>query len=517
MQQPKVLICGAGPTGLVLALWLTKAGVPVRIIDKSTGPGTTSRATVVHARTLELYRIMGIEGAAASEGIYMEQGRLWVGGKQVASLPFGLPGKSITPFPYVLVLPQDIHEQLLVEELAKLGVHVERETTLLSFEETEDAVRVHLVNAAGEESTCSAAYLAGCDGAHSAVRRGLGIGFPGGTYEGMFYVADLRIKGKLANGDLNAAFDEADFLLVFPMKGEGRVRLIGRLREEISDKRELQWSDVSDRMIAQLKMEVEEVYWFSSYHVHHRVADHFRKGRAFLLGDAGHIHSPVGGQGMNTGIGDAINLAWKLAAVLSDGAPDALLETYEPEHIAFARNLVATTDRAFTFIDKRSALATFIRTRIVPPLVHVAFKLNAVRTAAFLTVSQTRISYDNSPLNEGSAGKLRSGGRLPWIQQGISQTSDCDNYVPLTCLCWQVHCYGTPPPDVKALCTARSILLSVFPFDEIARKAGVLKDALYVVRPDAYIALALPNADATKLKSYLEKWLIGKAGGLACE
>ena len=151
------------------------------------------------------------------------------------------------------------------------------------------------------------------------------------------------------NGELHVALDTSDFLAVFPLKEDGRARLIGTVRADAEHRHEnLSWDDVSTRVIEWMRIDVERVNWFSTYHVHHRVADRFRKGRAFLLGDAAHIHSPVGGQGMNTGIGDAVNLAWKLAAVVHGRADASLLDSYEPERIAFARRLVATTDRAFT-------------------------------------------------------------------------------------------------------------------------------------------------------------------------
>src|SRR3989441_11083460 len=158
--------------------------------------------------------------------------------------------------------------------------------------------------------------------------------------------------------ELHVSIDESDFAAVFPLKEEGRVRLIGTIRPESEKEGEhLGWEDVSKKVLQRLRIDVRRVKWFSTYHVHHRVAARFRQGRVFLLGDAAHIHSPVGGQGMNTGIGDAVNLAWKLAAVLNGGAAVSLLSTYEPERIRFARRLVATTDRVFTFVSRRGPLA----------------------------------------------------------------------------------------------------------------------------------------------------------------
>ena len=164
-----------------------------------------------------------------------------------------------------------------------------------------------------------------------------------------------------------------------------------------------------------MRIDVERVNWFSTYRVHHRVADRFRDGRAFLLGDAAHVHSPVGGQGMNTGIGDAVNLAWKLAAVLHERAGAPILDTYEPERIAFARRLVATTDSAFTGVTSSSVTARTLRLRLVPALLPRLLMLQTFRRLAFRTVSQTAINYRGSALSEGRAGRVHGGDRLPWV------------------------------------------------------------------------------------------------------
>src|SRR6186997_3267495 len=169
-------------------------------------------------------------------------------------------------------------------------------------------------------------------------------------------------------------------LAVFPLADKARARLIGTVRDERADRvASLKFEDVSDRAINNLKVQVNKVNWFSTYHVHYRVTPHFRKGRAFLLGDAAHIHSPAGGQGMNTGIGDAINLAWKLAAVLAGRAPDTLLDSYEAERIGFARRLVSTTDRAFSFVTADGRIADLVRTRVAPVVIPGVMHFEAVR------------------------------------------------------------------------------------------------------------------------------------------
>ena len=231
MADTQVLIDGAGPTGLVLALWLTRLGVQVRLVDKTAEPGTTSRALVLHARTLEFYRQVGLADAVVERALKFTAANLWAGGKKAGHVVFGPMGEGLSPFPYMLILPQDQHERLLVEHLAEIGVQVERRTELLGFGDSGGRVLARLRRPDGTEETCEVAYLAGCDGAHSKVREVLGIGFPGGTYSQLFYVTDVEASGPVMNGELHVALDEAEFLAVFPMRGAGRARLIGNVRK----------------------------------------------------------------------------------------------------------------------------------------------------------------------------------------------------------------------------------------------------------------------------------------------
>jgi hypothetical protein len=234
--------------------------------------------------------------------------------------------------------------------------------------------------------------------------------------------------------------------------------------------------------------------------VHHRVASRFRVGRAFLLGDAAHVHSPVGAQGMNTGIGDAVNLAWKLAAVLRGEADAALLDTYEVERIAFARRLVATTDRAFVIATKSSRLAAFVRTRMFPIVVSIGFRSRAARRYLFRTVSQIMINYRGSALSLGRAGSVRGGDRLPWVAP--EGPGEDDNYKPLESAWWQVHVYGDAAADLRVACEQLGLALHQFAWRPAMARVGFARGALYLVRPDGYIALATTAANARELREY---------------
>ena len=498
MARSEVLIVGAGPTGLVLALWLTALGVPVRIIDRAAA-GTTSRALAVQARTLELYRQLDLATAVVQQGHQTPAVNLWTRGARAARVTFATVGERLTAFPWMHIYPQDQHEQLLIGALAARGVSVERCTELESFSDDGERVRAQLRTADGRLESCVASYLAGCDGARSLVRERLGTGFPGGTYQHVFYVADIDGSGPPINGELHVDLDEADFLAVFPLAGAGRARLVGTVRAERADQAEnLRFEDISSRAIQHLHLGVQRVNWFSTYRVHHRVTGQFRKGRAFLLGDAAHIHSPVGGQGMNTGIGDAINLAWKLHAVLTGRAGEGLLDTYEAERIGFARRLVATTDRVFTFVSAPGHAAELMRTRIAPLLIPRALALAPVRRFLFRTVSQLMLNYRGTPLSEGSAGQVRGGDRLPWVRVG-----DSDNHAPLREMVWQVHVYGGVREPLRTWCRAHGMPLQIFPWTSAYAQAGLERDALYLLRPDTYVALAAPAAEPAVLERYL--------------
>ncbi|MGH6828573.1 MAG: FAD-dependent monooxygenase, partial [Rhizomicrobium sp.] len=440
MKDYDVLIVGAGPTGLVLALWLAKLGVKLSIIDRTEASGTTSRALAVQARTLELYRQLDLTEAVIAQGHRVPAVNMWVKGERTARIAFDTVGRRLTPYPFMHVFPQDRHEALPGERLAQLGVTVTRKTALLSYREDGENVVARLKTPDGEEE-CRSRFIVGCDGPRSRVRELMGVAFPGGAYAQVFYVADVDAWGPPLDGELHVDLDEADFLALFPLKGNGRGRLIGTVRGERAARPEtLAFGDVAQRAIGHMKLGIEKVNWFSTYRVHHRVARHFRKGRAFLAGDAAHIHSPAGGQGMNTGIGDAVNLAWKLAWVVGGRAPDRLLDTYEPERIAFARRLVKTTDRVFRFATTEGAFADLMRMRVAPYLLPIFAKAEGLREWLFRSASQVLINYRGSGLSQGKAGRVNGGDRLAWVMTG-----GVDNYDSLGTIAWQGHVYGNAP------------------------------------------------------------------------
>lgn len=503
-MRNEVIIVGAGPTGMVLALWLNKLGVTARVFDKAPGPGTTSRATAVQARTLELYEQLDLTNAVVERGKQIHQSNLWVNGERKAEITLGDFGKGVTPYPFLLIYPQDRHERLLVERLTSAGVHIERNTEVLGFEDHGTYVSVRFRDGDGREGTAEASYLIGCDGAHSIVRNTLGLDFPGGTYEKLFYVADVQASGPLVDGQIHVGLEQSDFLAVLNYAEQGLIRLIGTVNgAENIDPKALQFEDVSHQALTSLKVDVEKVNWFSVYRVHHRVASTFRKGRALIAGDAGHIHSPVGGQGMNTGIGDAINLAWKLAAVLKNEATDALLDSYNEERHAFAKRLVETTDDIFSKMTAEGDFAQFVREDIFPVVAPVAMRTSFLQSFVFHNVSQIDINYRKSSISAGKAGKIHGGDRLPWISTGGTANY---NQLPMR---WNVHVYGLATPSLTEWCKRKDLPLSTFEWCKEHAEAGLEKNAAYLLRPDTYVALATRASSPEELDRFLQSKGIG--------
>ena len=489
--EPQVLIVGAGPTGLMLALRLQHHGVPFRIIDKNSGPGLASRAMVIQARSLEFYDQLGFAGDLVARGIPLEAAHVFECGKEVASFPLHDIGAGITAYPFPLCFPQDDHEKFLVARLQERGVEIEYGVALTAFEQKADGVDVHLQHDATTEEF-HVAYVCGCDGAHDVLREPLGITFPGGTYEQLFYVADVRVD-EPSSIDLLMHFAEHAFVLMLPVRSSGMKRLIGIVPLEFDGRNDVKFETFRPSVEAMLGIAVREVNWFSTYRVHHRVASNFRVDRVFLLGDAGHLHSPVAGQGMNTGLGDAVNLAWKLSDTLQGRAADSVLDSYEHERITFAQKLVSTTDRIFETISGQSWTSEFVRTKLIPTVFPALSQLPIVRTAVFKTVSQIGIDYHDSPLSSGTVGHVRGGDRLPWTGS---------NYASLRAMDWRVHVYGDVAPGFATKARALGIAVDAFAFDDTAKNAGFAKDAAYLLRPDGYIGAAFDRQDHAELLAY---------------
>jgi len=509
----EVLIVGAGPTGLMLANQLARRGVNALIIDRHSGPSLQTRALGVQARTLEIYARMGIADRALALGRPATGANLWADGRRTGRVPLGSAGAGATPYPYILVLGQDDNERIMGDQLRAGGRDVQWNTELVALEQQSDGVTATLKDADGTTRAITAAWVAGCDGAHSAVRTLSGIDFPGAPYEHVFFVADVSATGSMVADEVNVYLWRAGFHLFFPMRGTDHWRIVGILPPALRDKPDLAFDAVvpSIRGEAGAGLNFSACSWFSTYRIHHRSAARFRAQRCFLLGDAAHVHSPVGAQGMNTGLQDAYNLGWKLALVLKGRADAALLDSYEAERIPIARRLLNTTDRAFRLVVSDSWLAGLLRTQVLARLAALAMKTERVQGIAFRTVSQIGIHYRESVLSQTLPGlpdaAPQAGDRFPWLKlrlradrpvEDLFQTAD-DTRLHLLL-------FGQASPAEADLGLGDLLRTDVIPADpandaELAR-AQIPRTSFYLLRPDGHVGLCGTQLDAAAIKAY---------------
>jgi 2-polyprenyl-6-methoxyphenol hydroxylase-like FAD-dependent oxidoreductase len=510
--EPDVLVVGAGPTGLMLANQLARRGVRVQIIDRHAGPSLQTRALGVQARTLEIYAKLGIVDRALELGKPGTGATLWAQGKRMGHVPLSERGQDATPYPYILILGQDDNERIMGEKLNSLGVKVQWNTELVSLEQNAGAVTATLKLADGTSQSLRAPWVAGCDGAHSAVRELSGITFPGAPYEHVFFVADVEMTGRMTPEEVNVYLWREGFHLLFPMRGQDHWRIVGILPEELRGRDDVTFEAVipSLRKEAGAELDFKACTWFSTYRIHHRSAARFRDRRCFLLGDAAHIHSPVGAQGMNTGLQDAYNLGWKLALVVKGQASEALLETYEDERIPVARRLLNTTDRAFKLIVADNWLAGLFRTKILARIAAYAMSRKSIQDVAFRTVSQIGINYRKSPLSKSlqplPAAAPQAGDRFPWLRLQLKADGPVEDlYGKLDDTKFNLIVIGQLVEKAPGL----GGLLNVYGIPSVPgnlaelERLDVPQPSFYLLRPDGHVGLCGRQLETAALKRYL--------------
>ncbi len=543
-SEVDVLVVGGGPTGLTLASGLAMAGVTCRIVDQAPARASTSRALVVHARSLELLAKLGVADRLVARGRRSMRARTYVNRRPAVQVAFGAGGAADKPYPFALFVSQVETERVLDEYLAERGMCVERPVTLVDFAAGPDGVRARLRRADGSEEEVRARYLVGCDGAHSAVRKAAGIGFDGAPYPQDFMLADLEVEGLDEEGAIHVFVAREGLLAGFPMGGPGHYRFIASRAEAPPDAGAptLEEFRALAASVCPRPLTLHAPRWLSRFRLHHRLAARYRAGPVFLAGDAAHIHSPAGGQGMNTGIQDAANLAWKLALVVRGRAPEQLLDSYEAERQPVGRRLLRTTDRLFAVAAARNPLALAAAGTLLPRIAPALLGRSALRDRAFRFLSQLDVAYPRSPAvgaesREGGArfrGGPAAGHRAPDAPLGSSGRDTL--FSRMTGATHHLLVFAGPeaaamPAGASGLAALAAACAGVVtthgilgrppaatlpdPTDDACvDPGGVAHDryglrgpGYYLVRPDGYVALRVPSLDAAPLREHLTRVL----------
>ncbi len=504
-----VLIVGAGPTGLTMACLLAQFGIKFRIIEKNKGLTEHSKALAIQARTLELFEQLDLTEKALEQGHPADGFDLIVEGKPRVSIDLREYGQVYTKYPYVLILAQNRTEKLLADKLESFGKKVEWQHELVELVQHPEFVEAYV--AGGERmETVRAKYLVAADGARSSVRAFLQLPFEGVTSENCFLLADIQAQGPVSRRHVSLCLSERGFVEFFPLDGADHFRAISLLSNDFpkseAGMQGLIAGEISLR--SELPLKISAPRWFSSYNLHHRGVNRFKEQRCFFAGDAAHVHSPAGGQGMNTGIQDAYNLAWKLSSTLSGRALPKILETYHEERHPIARKLIHRADQGFSFVINQKPYVRWTRLHLVPRILGLVSKFNFFRAAFFKLVSQIGIQYRGSSLTQqcfSAAGALRAGDRFCQVgcqngmfhaflvggQEAQKQTMDVlekflDNRMIFHTL--------DKRPDLHTI-------LQVF---------GIYRDGLILVRPDGYVCYCDDALDITQLLKYLNRFYIEK-------
>jgi 2-polyprenyl-6-methoxyphenol hydroxylase-like FAD-dependent oxidoreductase len=510
-----------------MATLLAHNGVRVRIVDKKAELSRETRAVVVHAKILELLDKLGLTDKALAEGEQLSSAQVMSQGKLVGKFSFrSSDNDKRTPYPFALIYGQDQTEHLLLQSLEEVRVDVVWNTEMLSLEQTANGVQVRIRTVDGNEETIEAQWVIGADGSHSVVRHTLSLGFVGEAYPQALFIADVDIEWvlKAQQGGMDLARE--GFFLFVPMHGERRYRLFGTLPPELAHRHTVTLDDVRHVFDTQsgLHVNILRANWISVYHTYLRMAERFRVGRVFLLGDAAHIHSPAGGQGMNTGIGDAFNLAWKLALVVKGQAQETLLDSYEAERVPFARSILRGSDAGFQLMTATNPVLRWLKLYVIAPLFGRLLPLPPFKRSFFWLLSQLWTSYRNSPaVTNGGHVKRgpRAGDRAPY---GFFEAGPDAGKSIFTLLKGQDHRLllfaGSKPANpltnfqrleehVRSLLDAYAAPISLHVVSSGNRKLhklyGAEEPSLFLVRPDGHIAYRGDAEDLDSFKLYLDK------------
>ncbi len=507
-----VLIIGAGPTGLMTANQLNRFDINYIIIDSKSCPTEQSRALAVSARSMELYQQLNLSDKVQSQAKIINGFQIYTDGKRKANVMLNDIGKGFSDFYHFMnTFEQSKNEKLLNDNLEHLGKHVLWNYEFETAKERTDNVEVEIKNLLTlEKQLITAKYVIACDGAKSLIRHLFNFKFEGGTYENKFFVADTEMTWDMGYDKIILAPSDKVFITFFPLQGKNKYRVIGTLPLEFTNKEEIDFKELETVIKNATKFDInfESVGWHSIYKIHHRCVDTFSKGRIFLAGDAAHIHSPAGGQGMNTGLQDGHNLAWKMALVLKGIAKTELLNTYNEERLPFAQTLLNTTDTGFTFLAGDGFWVRNFRKYILLSLIGKLLAIKRVQPFVFKKLSQIDYSYKKYSLAYGNTVqklKFGKGDRLPRIENGYF-----NNFKEPIFHLIRISNNTISEKEILEIknCLPFDIKIIDDKISESWKAFGVSNNLYILVRPDHYILFLADKLDKNVIKQNLENYFV---------
>lgn len=527
LSYTDVLIVGAGPVGLCLACELVRFGIPFRIIDQSPSPAQTSNAIAIHARTLELLARMGPVTDFINAGVPVDLVEFQVGGRVLAHIEF----TDITsPYRGILDLPQTSTERIFIKRLAGYGIRVERPVKLVSMVGGSAMTKAELEHNDGSRETISCRWAIGCDGAHSTVRTMSKIEFAGASTDEHYVLADVRIAWALQHRQLTTFLHREGTVVTIPLP-EGRYRVVANVTSLARTKQNpLSFEEFRALILRRISIAAQfsDPTWMSNFVVNRRQALEYRKKGVFLAGDAAHVHSPAGGQGMNTGMQDVINLGWKLALVHAGKADESLLDTYFAERAPIARGVLVLTDRIMALTTIRNPVMQRIRNLALPMFTGWDF----VQHTLVKELTELGLNYRSSPIVRGEGAfpghTPHPGDRAPlstiYSDRNLGEVLSGTTHHLLL-----FGGEGSSSEDVSVLQAIRRDFEAGYPGlvrghvivreavnrstaelipdpdGRVHRDYGAAKSCFYLIRPDSYVAYRCAPPDAAALHRFLQE------------